>query len=249
MAPLAIAAAWIGDWPFILLVSLAGVALAWEWSRLCLGAFTAGGRVLAVAAALMPLCAWLQPARAAALIPAALALCWLAPIPAGKARFWMAIGPVYILLPQLALIVIRQEGRWLLLWVLFLVWATDTGAYFAGRLIGGPKLAPRLSPKKTWAGLAGGMAAAAAVGWVLRHGIWPQAAWLALLSAALAVLAQAGDLAESGLKRYFGVKDSSQLIPGHGGVFDRLDGLLAVAPAVAALARLWPGGWDAINGW
>jgi phosphatidate cytidylyltransferase len=149
----------------------------------------------------------------------------------------------------LALITIREQGRGPLLWVLFLVWATDSGAYFAGRAIGGPKLAPRISPKKTWAGLAGGMLAAALVGWAMQNGVMPGAWRLAAASAALAVVAQAGDLAESGLKRYFGVKDSSQLIPGHGGVLDRLDGLLAVAPAVAVLALISPNGWNDIYGW
>jgi phosphatidate cytidylyltransferase len=249
LAPIAIAAAWYGNWPFLALATLAGIALAWEWSRLCYGRFTAGGRILAAGAGLLPLTVWLEPKRGLALIGVTLVVSCLPPVPQGRSRWWLALGSVYILLPQLALIAIREQGRWLLLWTLFLVWATDSGAYFAGRLIGGPKLAPSISPKKTWAGLAGGMAAAALVGWAVRQGQMPGALHLAALSAGMAVLAQAGDLAESGLKRHFGVKDTSQLIPGHGGVFDRLDGLLAVAPAVAALALLWPGGWDIINGW
>jgi phosphatidate cytidylyltransferase len=246
LAPVAILAAWYGNWPFIALVTLAGVALAWEWTRLTQGAFTAGGRILMAGAALLPLAGWIEPWRGVALIALT---CVLAGLPPARSRRWMPLGALYIMLPQFALIVIREQGRWLLLWVLFLVWATDSGAYFAGRLIGGPKLAPRISPKKTWAGLAGGMLCAALVGWAMRNGAMPGALHLAALSAGFAVLAQAGDLAESGLKRYFGVKDSSQLIPGHGGVFDRLDGLLAVAPAVAAMTLLWPGGWDIFNGW
>jgi phosphatidate cytidylyltransferase len=132
---------------------------------------------------------------------------------------------------------------------LLLVWATDSAAYFSGRLIGGPKLAPKISPNKTWAGLAGGMVAAGLVGWSFGQRDPKSAILLALLSAMLAAIAQAGDLAESGLKRYFGVKDSSGLIPGHGGVFDRLDGLLFVAPAVIGLLLLWPNIWGAFYGW
>jgi phosphatidate cytidylyltransferase len=249
MAPIALLAAWFGNWAFLALVTLAGVALAWEWSRLCLGRFTAGGRILAIGAALSPITFWLMPVDGLLLASVTVSLSLLPPVPTGRHRAWLGLGSLYILLPQLALITIREQGRWLLLWVLFLVWATDSGAYFAGKLIGGPKLAPRVSPKKTWAGLAGGMMMAAAVGWAVRHGQMPGAWHLAAISAGLALVSQAGDLAESWLKRYFGVKDSSQLIPGHGGVFDRLDGLLAVAPVVTAMVLFWPGGWDVMNGW
>ena len=249
MIPVALGAAWYGNWAFVALMTACGVALAWEWTRVCLGAFTIGGRVLAFGAALMPLTGWLDPRQGLFLIAGAALLAALPPVPDGRKRFWVPLGAVYIMLPQLALITIREQGRGPLLWVLFLVWATDSGAYFAGRAIGGPKLAPRISPKKTWAGLVGGMISAAMVGWAMKNGVMPGAWHLAAASAVLAVVAQAGDLAESGLKRYFGVKDSSQLIPGHGGVFDRLDGLLAVAPAVAAVALVSPGGWNEIYGW
>jgi phosphatidate cytidylyltransferase len=132
-----------------------------------------------------------------------------------------------------------QVGLAVTLWILALVWATDTGAYFAGRLIGGPKLAPAISPKKTWSGLLGGMIAAAVVGAAaaaLREDWAP--ATLAAASVILAVIAQGGDLLESSIKRHFGVKDASGLIPGHGGLMDRVDGLLTVAIAVASVIRL-----------
>ena len=131
------------------------------------------------------------------------------------------------------------SGRATLLWMLAIVWATDIGAYAFGSRIGGPRLAPRWSPRKTWAGLLGGIFCAALAGWA--------AAWLldgtavlplVMLSAGLAIVGQFGDLAESAAKRRFGVKDSSDLIPGHGGLLDRLDGLLAVIPAVALLTAL-----------
>jgi phosphatidate cytidylyltransferase len=129
---------------------------------------------------------------------------------------------------------------------LALVWATDTAAYIAGRGIGGPRLAPRISPNKTWAGLAGGVVGAALVGLVaslLRDapadvGL-PGEMWrLVALSGVLALVEQAGDLVESAVKRHFGVKDSGNLIPGHGGVLDRVDGLIAVSLAVAGLSAL-----------
>ena len=134
------------------------------------------------------------------------------------------------------MIVLRRQpdGLLLALWAMALVWACDIGAYFAGRSIGGPKLAPTVSPNKTWAGLVGGVIAAGVLGWaLLRWAGLP--AQLALASPVLAILAQLGDLYESALKRRAGVKDSGSLLPGHGGLLDRIDGLLPVAILVAAL--------------
>ncbi len=121
------------------------------------------------------------------------------------------------------------------LWLFAMVWATDVGAYFAGRAFGGARLAPAISPSKTWSGLVGGMVAALVVGATLgdRAGITGVPLWIGL---AVAVLAQAGDLLESWMKRRAGVKDSGRLIPGHGGLFDRVDGLLPVALVLGGLA-------------
>ncbi len=147
------------------------------------------------------------------------------------------IGVLYLGLNLLALIWLRSQpeiGRDLTFFLLLSVWAVDTGAYFAGRLIGGPKLAPRFSPSKTWAGLFGGMAAAAAIGllWAFIAGArQPQLALL--LGPLIAVIAQTGDIMESALKRRAGAKDSGTLIPGHGGILDRIDGLLLAAPFFA----------------
>jgi phosphatidate cytidylyltransferase len=126
------------------------------------------------------------------------------------------------------------SGLALTLWTLAIVWATDIGAYFAGRAIGGPKLAPRISPAKTWAGLGGGVVAAGIVGLLIAvcAGLPSALHWLA---APLAVAAQAGDLFESWLKRRAGVKDSGRLLPGHGGALDRLDGVVPVATLIGAL--------------
>ncbi len=152
---------------------------------------------------------------------------------------WLAAGAVYIAVPCIAIIWLRSDaavGRQAVLWLFAVVWATDIGAYFAGRGIGGPKLAPRISPGKTWAGLLGGMVCAALVGAATALLLdLSRAAPLIVISALLALVAQVGDLLESMVKRRFGVKDSGHLIPGHGGVLDRLDGLLTAAPAVAAL--------------
>lgn len=151
----------------------------------------------------------------------------------------LALGAVYVGLPVLALLLIRrqQEGIVFTLWALALVWLCDIGAYFAGRTIGGPKLAPAISPNKTWAGLIGGVATASAFGAAMHLGYglpWR----LTLATPLLAVLAQAGDFYESWLKRRAGVKDSGHILPGHGGILDRLDGLVPVAPVAALLVVL-----------
>jgi phosphatidate cytidylyltransferase len=151
----------------------------------------------------------------------------------------LAAGVLYCGLPVLALVYLRRQDDGLLyaFWTMALVWACDIGAFFAGRSIGGPKLAPRLSPNKTWAGLFGGMVAATILGGLL----WALADLPPLLAIAtpfLAILAQIGDLFESMLKRQAGVKDSGNTLPGHGGVLDRLDGLVPVAPVAAVLVAL-----------
>lgn len=183
--------------------------------------------LVALAAAAM-LWEWYRFPRAAVTEPAA----WT------RGPLWMLLGLVYVILPCAALIWLRQTpeiGRHVVFWLFCAVWATDTGAYFAGRTIGGPKLIPSISPNKTWAGLLGGMVSAGIAGGLVAS-IDPAmpALSLAALAALVAVVAQAGDFAESAVKRYFGAKDASQLIPGHGGVLDRLDGLLFAAPFVAA---------------
>lgn len=153
-------------------------------------------------------------------------------------RRGLAAGVLYCGLPVLALTFLRRQDDGLLVfWTMGLVWATDIGAFFAGRTIGGPKLAPRISPAKTWAGLIGGVSAATLLAAALNL-FWLFPAYLVLATPTLAILAQAGDLYESAIKRRAGVKDSGNILPGHGGVLDRLDGLVPVAP-VAALIVLF----------
>ena len=152
---------------------------------------------------------------------------------------WAVLGVTYVVIPCLCLVWLREYstgGREALLWLLMLVWATDIAAYAAGRTIGGPRLARRISPGKTWAGLIGGVAAAGLASALLASPLgYGSPAGLAMLALALAVVAQAGDLVESWVKRRFGAKDSGSLIPGHGGVLDRLDGVLAAAPVLALI--------------
>ena len=155
---------------------------------------------------------------------------------------WKFFGFFYCLLPAVSLLWVRERAEYegvgtgfdLLIWVCLVVWATDIGAFFAGRAIGGPKLAPSISPNKTVAGLVGGVICAAlmAGAWVYYVGLPAKLLWLAVLFGAMA---QVGDLFESGLKRKAGVKDSGTWLPGHGGLLDRLDGLVPVAVLTAAL--------------
>lgn len=152
---------------------------------------------------------------------------------------WVIGGILWIVVGFGALLALRADpavGRQNLLFVLAIVWATDIGAYLVGRLVGGPKLAPRISPGKTWSGAAGALVAALLVGLVVSGPAAFERA--ALVAAGLSLIGQAGDLAESAAKRHFGVKDSGNLIPGHGGLLDRLDAALAAIPAAALLAIL-----------
>lgn len=158
---------------------------------------------------------------------------------------WLIAGAFYIVLPCWALLSLRAEsvhGMETLFWLLAVVWAADTGAYAFGRLIGGPKLAPVISPNKTWAGLVGGIGMAAIIGvgtaLLLDHkAVLTLAGWSALIGA----ISQAGDLIESWVKRHFGVKDTGSIIPGHGGMLDRVDGLLAAALGVAIIGAIGMG--------
>jgi len=157
----------------------------------------------------------------------------------GWGAAWYVSGFVYALLPALALLWVRERdahGLFLLLWVFLVTWSTDIGAYFVGRSLGRRKLAPSISPGKTIEGLYGGIAAATLIGgaWVLAMGLGRP---LLALAPLLAIAAQAGDLFESFLKRRAGIKDSGTWLPGHGGVLDRLDGLVPVA-VITALAQL-----------
>lgn len=245
LAPVAIAAAWMGGWSFALLAAVASALLGWEWDRLCMGRFGAGGVILAVMGVASAFLGLGAASSAFWVIGGAAVAAPLVRRVPGRSLLWLGFGALYIGLPTVSLVWLRSLGGETLFWLLLLVWATDIGAYAAGRTIGGPKIWVRISPNKTWAGLCGGVASAALVGWGTAAWIGdngPNALILALLSGALAVVAQVGDFGESWVKRHFGVKDSSHIIPGHGGVLDRLDGLLVTAPVVAALCLAFGGG-------
>lgn len=235
LAPIALAAVWVGGLAFGLLVAVAAAAMVWEWQSMVRPALTPIDWGMVVGAGLACLVALWSPLVAVTLIAVLMGMGF------GAGGRWSAAGLLYAGLPAVALVWLRGEsdlGRSVLIWLLLVVWATDTAAYAAGRSIGGALLAPRISPKKTWAGLAGGMIGAAAVAIVLARWSHFRPIWmLGAMGAAMAVVGQGGDLLESWVKRRWGVKDSSKLIPGHGGVLDRVDGLLAVG-LMAAVMRL-----------
>ena len=248
MAPVAIGAAYAGGWWWITLVTLATIGLYIEWLAV-VGAARNKGAVIAGVGALA-LSGWgLAFDRIeASLLMLAIGLVNVGAL-SGQLRRWTIAGFLYAAIAQLASIVVRldqAQGLAALILVLLVVWATDIGGYFAGRAIGGPKLWPRVSPKKTWAGALGGFAASLviAAGFAaLGFGkIWP----MLLLAAVLSIASQFGDLFESAVKRHFGVKDSSHIIPGHGGLMDRLDGFVA-AIALAAIFGFLRGGVDGVG--
>jgi phosphatidate cytidylyltransferase len=168
---------------------------------------------------------------------------------ARERRGWIATGFFYAAAAQTASVLVRLDsanGFVALMFVLLIVWVTDIGGYFAGRGIGGPKLWPRVSPRKTWAGAIGGFVASLAVAAGFTAFDFGKAAWLLPLSAILSIVSQLGDLFESAVKRRFGVKDSSHIIPGHGGLLDRLDGFVA-AIVLAAILGFVRGGMDGVG--
>ena len=247
LAPLAIAIAYAGGWLWLGLVTLAAIGLYVEWLMI-VGARTP--RVMA--AGIVPLfgaAVWLGIGRiGATYVFVALGVIVAAMLSAHR-RGWAALGGCYAFAALIASVAVRLDQVWgftALMFVLLIVWVTDIGGYFAGRGIGGPKLWPRVSPKKTWAGAIGGFVASLviAAGFV-AFGLGKTGPLL-LLGAALSIASQLGDLFESAVKRRFGVKDSSHLIPGHGGLMDRLDGFVA-AVVMAAIFGFLRGGVDGVG--
>ncbi len=248
LAPLAVAIAYAGGWLWAVLVTAAVIGLYLEWLMIVGAVRERRVAVLGVVAlALAGLCFALQRIEPALL---ALALGFAAVgLLAPERRVWVATGFAYAGAAEQASILLRSDAAmgWTALMLVFLVvWVTDIGGYFAGRGIGGPKLWPRVSPNKTWAGAIGGFAASLAVaGGFAAFGLGKTVPLL-LLGSALSIVSQLGDLFESAVKRRFGVKDSSQIIPGHGGLLDRLDGLVA-AMVLAAILGLLRSGVDGVG--
>lgn len=237
MIAVALVALTLGGMVFWLLCAVAAVFMMAEWSDL--HHVPAPHKRLGQYALFVPL-ALMSPLGAG---PYFLALGLLA----GAAFFLvivtgrrdLAAGAIYVGLPVFALLLVREQPEGLIyaVWALALVWACDIGAYFSGRTFGGPKLAPVISPNKTWAGLIGGVILASLFGLAMQR-FYGLPLRLTAVTPLLAVLAVLGDLYESWLKRRAGVKDSGTLLPGHGGVLDRLDGVVPVAPAAALLVVL-----------
>ena len=254
MMPAAVGVVWLGSWLYVGLAAAFGGLLYWEWQGFCESGLRA--RTISWTAGIAgcvagPLLVPLLGVGSAIASWAALSVLFLGLVVLGRRPHpaFLGAGFAFILASVMLMVWVRAvpaDGFVTLLWILLLVTATDTGAYFTGKTIGGPKLAPRLSPKKTWAGLIGGMAAAGLVGVGVTVATGREGVILvALVSAGLAVVAQAGDLIVSKAKRSFGVKDSSDLIPGHGGFLDRLDGYLTVMPTVALI--FWLGGGSPLS--
>lgn len=240
MGAVALAFTLAGVMPFAVLVVLVALVVAWEWGRLVHG--TEAGAIVAVligAAALAGILAavglvglGLLALPIGAILAALLSL--------GRNSIFSALGVFYAGLPTVALIWLRSDASYGLLAVIFLVAVVvtaDSASFVAGRLLGRAKLWPAVSPNKTWAGLIGAVIASAVVGGLFWFALPDASAVrLAATGGVLALVAQAGDLAESALKRRFGAKDSGTLIPGHGGVMDRVDGLVAAAAVVGIAA-------------
>lgn len=251
---------WWGGYAALLLTAALGMLAIHEWLDMLRLPQPGRMQALGYAAVLAPLLAgyWGAPALGVALLILLMVGMGLLVLAAQRMGMrpravtqavWAAAGVPYIAGGVLALLVVRLDqalGLELTLFLLLAVWGTDIGAYFTGRLLGGPKLWPAVSPSKTWAGLCGGIAMAAIMGYVCAAGFHARSPLTALVMAMLlAIVAQLGDLFESHVKRRCGVKDSGRLIPGHGGMLDRIDGLLGAALVLAVLLALcggedWP---------
>jgi phosphatidate cytidylyltransferase len=248
LAPLAIAIAYAGGWLWIVLVTIIVIGLYVEWLTVVglardIRVVLSGSAALAIAG--LCLMAGRSEISFGVLGIGLVVSALIAP----ERRNWVAAGFLYAAAAEVASVMVRldaEKGFAALMLVLRVVWATDIGGYFAGRSIGGPKLWPRVSPKKTWAGAIGSFVASLAVAGGFAALDLGKTAPLLLLGAVLSVVSQLGDLFESAVKRRFGVKDSSHIIPGHGGLLDRLDGFVA-AVLVAAILGFVRGGADGVG--
>jgi phosphatidate cytidylyltransferase len=248
LAPLAIAIAYAGGWLWIVLVTIIVVGLYVEWLTVVglardIRVVLSGSAALAIAG--LCLMAGRSEISFGVLGIGLVVSALIAP----ERRNWVAAGFLYAAAAEVASVMVRldaEKGFAALMLILLVVWATDIGGYFAGRSIGGPKLWPRVSPKKTWAGAVGSFVASLAVAGGFAALDLGKTAPLLLLGAVLSVVSQLGDLFESAVKRRFGVKDSSHIIPGHGGLLDRLDGFVA-AVLVAAILGFVRGGADGVG--
>lgn len=246
LLPVVLGVIYLGGWWFAAFLALGAVLMIVEWGQLVdisrpqivvsgilVVSFLAGAQTVADALYTNP--------DLAARILASFIIILVIVRPAvilNRPGFRALVGIAYVGMAVVSLAWLRalDENGLLLVWLFFAVWAMDVGGYFAGKGIGGPKLAPKISPKKTWAGFIGGILLSALVGGVIAYLFdWIPVKFAASGAAAIAVVAQMGDLYESAVKRHFDVKDSGTLIPGHGGILDRVDGLIFAAPIAAIM--------------
>jgi phosphatidate cytidylyltransferase len=247
MAPAAVFIAWLGDWPFAVFWAVAAIAVLWEWLTLVAGPrYPLMLASSALAIAIAGLVAW-RHRPVTAILVVGLGAIGAAIFAPRERRFWITAGIGYAGVLLLAPILLRADvdyGLPAILLLFVIVWSTDVLAYFAGRAIGGPKLAPMISPKKTWSGAIIGTIGAVLVAIAAADFLGGfNKGTIAAVALLLSVMTQLGDLLESWLKRQFGAKDASHLIPGHGGVMDRLDGFWAAA-LTGCIVGIFRGGFD-----
>lgn len=247
MLPIAIYIILSGGLPFFVLVCLLTILILSEWNGICEDkplSFLVMVEVVCVFLLLLSISSgniYLNLSFVCSLVSVAAAAYFV------KANVkWALTGFLYAFVPSASFLLIHESyGGVVVLWMMIVIWAMDIGAYFAGKNIGGPKMSPKISPNKTWSGLIGGTVASIILGGAFgyymnspENPLFNDATILLILSGLLGILSQIGDLAESAVKRYFSVKDSGSIIPGHGGVMDRVDGVLFVAPAVLILTNV-----------
>lgn len=259
MVGLALGSLWYSGQVFLLFWLLAAVLLHWEWQTMAGGQHLAGRVICGTAVLVLAgILAW-GPNKDYAVLALLAGAGGLAVLAGPQKRVWAASGLLYAGALLLALWLLRYSNpgiyrRMAILWLFAVVWGTDIMAYFGGRLIGGPKLWPRVSPSKTWSGTLVGIGSGALLGLAVTQSFAymydtpVNQGGVFVLGLAAGMAAQAGDLLESSMKRFFGVKDSSNLIPGHGGVMDRLDGFVTAAVLVAGLGTWRFGPGLAVNG-
>ncbi len=247
MLPIAIYIILNGGLIYFVLISLLTVLILFEWNGIC------ENKSLSVVFWMQAICSillmlqviWGSPYIFLSSISSLVTIIAAAYLVNAKIG-WAVLGFTYAVVPSISFLLLYEDaGGEVVLWMMIVIWSMDTGAYFAGKNIGGPKMSPKISPNKTWSGLIGGTITAMVTGYLYAYFVrdynillFESASILLILSGLFAILSQLGDLAESALKRKFDVKDSGALIPGHGGIMDRVDGVLFVAPAVVLAVYL-----------
>lgn len=243
MAPIALAAVYGGGYWLASLVLVVGTIGTYEWNKMS----GVDSKMLTTVNILVFLCALGAyqlnlKMESLAFMAVGSIMCAIVSRVSGKNALWPLWGQLYIGLAILSIVWLQDVYGWQgVIWLLMIIWAMDIGAYFAGSMIGGPKLAPKASPNKTWSGLIGGGLLASLVSWLAGTylGVASESV-LIVAGFSLALWSQLGDIIESRIKRHFGVKDSGAIIPGHGGVLDRIDSLLFTLPIVVLGLWIWP---------